>query len=153
MSRVLVLSGPGLGLLGSREPEIYGTTTLAAVHAALQQRATGLGVEVRCEQRNGEGELIDLLESERGVADGCVINPGGLSHTSVALADALRAFARPVIEVHVSNIHAREAYRRTSLTAEAAVGVITGLGVDGYLLALEAMAARLQGGTLMEARR
>ena len=139
MTRVLVLNGPNLGSLGRRDPELYGHATLADIEACLRRRAAELGVEVRCEQSNHEGVLIDLLEAERDRADGCIINPGGLSHVSVALADALRTFGRPVIEVHLSNIHAREPYRRTSLTAEAARGVIAGLGGDGYRLALEAL--------------
>ncbi len=139
MTRVLVLNGPNLGSLGCRDPHLYGSETLAEVERRLCDRAAELGVELRCEQSNHEGVLIDLLEAERETADGCIINPGGLSHVSIALADALRTFARPVIEVHLSNIHAREQYRHTSLTAEAARGVIAGLGADGYRLALEAL--------------
>ena len=138
MTRILVLNGPNLGSLGRRDPHLYGSATLADIEARLYRRAGELGVQLRCEQSNHEGALIDLLETEQD-ADGCIINPGGLSHVSIALADALRTFARPVIEVHLSNIHAREPYRHTSLTAEAARGVIAGLGADGYRLALEAM--------------
>jgi 3-dehydroquinate dehydratase-2 len=139
MTRVLVLNGPNLGSVGRREPEIYGDTSLPAIEAALRERATALKVDLRCEQSNHEGVLIDILEEEQGRAHGCLINPGGLSHTSIALLDALRAFAKPVIEVHLSNIHARESYRRTTVTAEAARGVITGLGAEGYLLGLAAL--------------
>jgi len=141
--RVLVLNGPNLGSLGRREPLRYGTTTLRDVEETLRERAAGLGLELRLEQSNHEGVLIDLLEEERDQAAGCIVNPGGLSHTSVALADAIRMFERPVIEVHVTNIHAREPYRRRSFTAAAAAGVITGFGPDGYVLALEALARML----------
>jgi 3-dehydroquinate dehydratase-2 len=143
MTRILVLNGPNLASLGRRDPQLYGSATLADIEARLRRRAAELGVELRCEQSNHEGVLIDLLEAERESAEGCIINPGGLSHVSVALADALRTFGRPVIEVHLSNIHAREPFRRTSLTAEAALGVITGLGADGYGLALDALARLL----------
>ena len=132
MTRILVLNGPNLGSLGRRDPHLYGSATLADIEACLHRRAAELRVELRCEQSNHEGTLIDLLEAEVD-ADGCIINPGGLSHVSIALADALRTFARPVIEVHLSNIHAREPYRHTSLTAEAARGVIAGLGAEDVL--------------------
>ncbi len=144
MTRVLLLNGPNLGTLGTRETEIYGTATLAEIEAIVRERAAGLGVELRSEQSNHEGALVDLLEAERSGADGCIINPGGLSHTSVALADAIRAFGKPVIEVHLSNIHAREPYRRVSLSAEAATGVIAGLGASGYLLALDGLVKMLE---------
>jgi 3-dehydroquinate dehydratase-2 len=144
MTRVLVLNGPNLSTLGTRETHVYGTATLADIEASLRARASELGVELRCEQSNHEGTLIDLLEQERGRADGCIVNPGGLSHTSVVLTDALRAFARPVVEVHLSNIHAREPHRRRSRTAEAAVAVIAGLGARGYVLALEGLVDMLQ---------
>jgi len=144
MTRVLVLNGPNLGSLGRREPQLYGTHTLADIERAVTERASALGLEVQFAQSNHEGALVDLLEKEAGRADACIINPGGLSHTSVALLDALRFFGGPVVEVHVSNICAREPYRRTSPTAEAAVGVITGLGAHGYVLALEAVARLLE---------
>jgi 3-dehydroquinate dehydratase II len=152
VTRILVLNGPNLGTLGTREPKLYGTATLADIEAAVRERAAELGIILRIAQSNHEGELIDILEAERARADGCVINPGGLSHTSIALADALRAFTRPVIEVHVTNIHARESERRVSYTAEAATGLIAGLGADGYVLALEAL-SRMVSGSRVEAKR
>jgi 3-dehydroquinate dehydratase-2 len=140
MTRVLVLNGPNLASLGRREPELYGGRSLADVESELRERAAALGVEIRAEQRNGEGELIGLIEAETGHADAVVINPGGFSHTSVALLDALRAFPGVVVEVHLTNTLQREAYRRVMLTAEAADALILGLGASGYALALEAAA-------------
>jgi len=142
-----VLNGPNLGTLGMRETAMYGTDTLAAIEARLRERAERLGVELRCEQSNHEGALVDILEAERSVAGGCIVNPGGLSHTSVALADALRAFGKPVVEVHITNIHAREAYRAVSLTAAAATAMVAGLGAAGYLLALDALVGLMDGET------
>jgi 3-dehydroquinate dehydratase II len=136
--RVLVLNGPNLGTLGRRQPEIYGTTTLAEIRDRLLEQAAGLDVELRWEQSNHEGALIDVIEEESGRSDACVINPGALAHTSVALADAVRGFAGPVVEVHLSNILAREEYRRTSHVGAAATAVITGAGAAGYGLALQA---------------
>jgi 3-dehydroquinate dehydratase-2 len=136
--RVLVLNGPNLGTLGRRQPEIYGITTLAEIRDGLLEQGAGLGVEVRWEQSNHEGALIDVIEEESGRSDACVINPGALAHTSVALADAVRGFSGPVVEVHLSNIFAREEYRRTSHIAAAATAVITGAGAAGYGLALQA---------------
>jgi 3-dehydroquinate dehydratase-2 len=136
--RILVLSGPNLATLGRRQPEIYGHTTLAEIHDELRRQAQTHGVELRCEQSNHEGALIDVLEEESGRSDACVLNPGGLAHTSIVLADAVRAFAGPVVEVHLSNILAREEYRRTSLVAAAANAVIVGAGAAGYGLALRA---------------
>jgi 3-dehydroquinate dehydratase II len=141
--RILVLNGPNLGSVGRREPHVYGGASLEEIEALVRARAGSLGVDLRWEQSNHEGELVDLLEEERGV-DGCIINPGALAHTSVVLLDAVRAFAKPVIEVHLSNIHAREPYRRRSFMSAAAVGVITGLGPQGYVLALEGMVNVLQ---------
>jgi 3-dehydroquinate dehydratase-2 len=142
VSRILVLHGPNLDLLGEREPDVYGAVDLATIAARLRRRAGELGVEVRIEQSNHEGTLVDILASERGRSQACIVNPGGLSHTSVVLLDALRAFPGLVVEVHLSNPSRREPYRRVLLTAEAADGVISGFGALGYELALEA-AARL----------
>jgi 3-dehydroquinate dehydratase-2 len=142
--RILVLNGPNLGTIGRREPEIYGRVTLAEIHDRLRREADALGVELRWELSNHEGALIDLIEEENGKAAAIVINPGGLAHTSVVLADALRGFEGPVVEVHLSNILSREEYRRTSHVAAAATAVITGAGGDGYVMALQA-AVRLAG--------
>ncbi|MFI5286439.1 MAG: type II 3-dehydroquinate dehydratase [Candidatus Dormibacteria bacterium] len=144
MTSILLLNGPNLASLGDREPDVYGAVTLAEIEAAVTARAAALGLTVRCEQTNHEGVMVDILEAERGHSAGCIINPGGLTHTSVVLADALRGFAAPVIEVHLSNILARESFRRISLSAEAAVAVITGLGLHGYVLAVEGLAKLLE---------
>ena len=143
MTRVLVLNGPNLGGLGRREPEVYGTMTLAELEECVRDRAARYGMEIRFEQSNHEGALIDILEAERERSDGCILNGGALTHTSIALVDALRFYAKPVVEVHLSNIHAREQYRHTSLTAAAARGIIAGLGPHGYLLAVDALAGIL----------
>lgn len=135
---LLVLNGPNLNLLGSREPQVYGHTTLAMLEAELQQQASAAGARLRCFQSNHEGALIDRIHAAR--ADGTrfiIINPGGLTHTSVALRDALAGVALPFIEVHISNVHAREEFRHHSYLAPIAVGVICGLGIDGYRLALQ----------------
>ena len=133
--KVLVINGPNLGTLGRREPEVYGTRTLADLEAMLAGRARDLGLEVSCKQSNHEGQLIDWIESER--SDAIVINPGALSHYSLALADALRGSGKPVVEVHISNVFSREHERHRMVTASAAKGVISGLGFEGYLAALE----------------
>lgn len=147
MTTVLVLNGPNLQSLGRRETDLYGEATLAEIEELIRRRAQDLGVSVCFEQSNHEGTLVDLLEAGRDSADACIINPGGLSHTSVVLADALRAFGKPVVEVHLSNILRREHYRRLSLTAAAAAGVIAGLGAEGYVLALEAVVQMLREAT------
>jgi 3-dehydroquinate dehydratase II len=138
--KVVVVNGPNLNLLGKREPEIYGTRTLDDLNRVVQSRAEGLGLEVSCFQGNSEGEIIDFLQQNAPGSLGVVINPGALSHYSLALYDCLQALALPVVEVHISNIHAREEFRSRSVTARAAKGVITGLGFTGYELALEYMA-------------
>lgn len=142
--RVLVLHGPNLNLLGRREPEIYGTRTLADVDASIEAAAKALGVAVEIDQSNHEGALIDRIQAAMGEAAGIVINPGGFTHTSVALRDALVGVALPVVEVHLSNVFAREAFRRESFVSPIALGVISGLGVEGYRLALEGLVAHLR---------
>ncbi len=142
---VLVLHGPNLNLLGNREPDIYGRTTLADIHAGMADRAKACGVRLESFQSNHEGELIDRVQSAREQGVGfIIINPGGYTHTSVALRDAFAAVEIPFIEVHLSNVHAREAFRRHSYFSDIAVGVIAGLGAQGYELALEAALSRLR---------
>ncbi len=143
-ARILVLHGPNLNLLGSREPEIYGRTTLADIHLQMETRARAAGVRLDSFQSNHEGELIDRVQSARESGVGfIIINPAGYTHTSVALRDAFAAVVIPFIEVHLSNVHAREAFRKHSYFSDIAVGVIAGLGAQGYQLALEAALARL----------
>lgn len=142
---VLVLHGPNLNLLGTREPDIYGRVSLASIHAAMEARSRAFGVRLESFQSNHEGELIDRVQSarEQGVRF-IIINPAAYTHTSIALRDALAAVAIPFIEVHLSNVHAREAFRRKSYFSDLAIGVISGLGAQGYELALEAALARLR---------
>ncbi len=143
MRKVLILNGPNLNLLGQRQPEVYGRTTLADVEAACRTLGAELGLEVDCAQSNHEGALVDLIQGARGTQGAIVINPGAYSHTSVAILDALNAFDGVVIEVHISNIHKREAFRHHSYVSHRADGVIAGCGTDGYLLALRRIAAVL----------
>lgn len=140
---ILVLHGPNLNLLGQREPEVYGTDTLADVDAALESLADELRVQVACRQSNHEGELIDWLHEARERFDGVLINPGGYTHTSVALRDAIASMDKPCVEVHLSNVYRREAFRHRSLTAPVCVGSIMGFGLQSYLLGLRALAHRL----------
>jgi 3-dehydroquinate dehydratase-2 len=142
---VLVLNGPNLNLLGTREPGIYGSRTLADIEAACVTRAAMLGLSVDFRQSNSEGVLIDWVQAARGGAAGIILNAGGLSHTSIALMDALAAVDLPLIEVHLSNIHRREPFRHHSYISSVARGVIVGLGGHGYELALDAMARLLAG--------
>jgi len=135
---ILVLNGPNLSTLGRREPEVYGTKTLADLESLLAGRAKELGVQLRFLQSNHEGHLIDWIETEP--SDAIIINPGALSHYSLALADALRGSGKPVVEVHISNVFRREPERHRMVTAAAAKGVISGLGFDGYLAALDYLA-------------
>ncbi len=138
--RVLVLHGPNLNLLGERQPDVYGTETLAEIDAAIAAGSRELGIEVRCEQHNGEGRIIEALHAARGAYDGVVINPGAYAHYSYAIADAIAAIALPVIEVHLTNVAGREPFRRRSVTASACRGTLSGLGAAGYLLAIRALA-------------
>ncbi len=137
--KVLVLHGPNLNTLGEREPELYGHGTLADIDAGLAQLAQAEGAQLETYQSNHEGELIDRIQAARGSADAIIINPGGYTHTSVALRDALIASDLPVVEVQLSNIHAREEFRQRSLVSDVALGVICGLGPIGYQLALRAL--------------
>ena len=143
--KILLLNGPNLNLLGTREPAVYGAATLASIVDDLSARATGLGVSLSSLQSNAEHVLIDAIHAARGDVDFILINPGGLTHTSVALRDALLGTAIPFIELHLSNVHAREAFRRHSYLSDAAVGVITGFGAHSYVLALDAAIQRLRG--------
>lgn len=142
---ILVLNGPNLNMLGVRQPEIYGSATLGDIEAACRERADALGLTLDFRQSNIEGELVAWLHEARDVADGIVINAGAYTHTSIALLDALTICELPVIEVHISNIFAREEFRHHSYISRAAQGVICGLGPDGYLYALDALARILRG--------
>ncbi|MFV0524482.1 MAG: type II 3-dehydroquinate dehydratase [Acidimicrobiales bacterium] len=145
-TRLLILNGPNLNLLGTREPEVYGHATLADIMADCVAHGETIGVAVHHDQANGEGALIDALHRARADDDGVVFNPGGYTHTSVALRDAIAAIGIPVVEVHLSNVHARESFRRRSLLAPVCLGTIAGLGAHGYRLAIDALAEHLRGG-------
>jgi 3-dehydroquinate dehydratase-2 len=140
MKRIVIANGPNLNLLGKREPHIYGKRSYADLVKTLRAKARNLGVEVAILQSNHEGELIDFLQKEAPGSLGIVINPGAFSHYSLALADCLQSLAVPAVEVHISNIHAREEFRSKTVTGRAAKGVITGLGFAGYLFAMEFLA-------------
>jgi 3-dehydroquinate dehydratase-2 len=137
--QILLLHGPNLNLLGTREPEVYGSTTLEEVNAMAKVYARERGLELRAEQTNHEGALIDILHVARNWADGVIFNPGAYTHTSVALRDAISAVKIPVVEVHLSNIHARESFRHTSMIAPVCLGQIAGFGWRGYLLGIDAL--------------
>ena len=143
--RVLVLHGPNLNLLGTREPEVYGTRGLDRIEADLAALGRKLGIEIECFQSNHEGALVDRVQGASGSFDGILINPAAYTHTSVALRDALVAVGLPFVEVHLSNVHAREPFRRRSLLSDRAVGVVTGFGAESYLLGLRGLAAHLRG--------
>ncbi len=141
--RVLVIHGPNLNLLGTREPDVYGTQTLVDLDSALARLAEELHVELHAAQYSAEGAIIDALHAARGGCDAVIINPGAYGHYSYAIADAIAAIGLPVIEVHLSNVHSREHFRRTSVVAPACIGSISGFGMDSYLLALRAAAQRI----------
>jgi 3-dehydroquinate dehydratase-2 len=140
MKRLMILNGPNLNLLGVREPHIYGTTTLAQVRENCEQHASRLGLELSFHQSNHEGELVDWIQSARQTADAIIINPAGYSFSSIAILDAIKAFDGPVLEVHISNIHARDELHRHSKISSAVSGVICGLGPYGYIAAMHAVA-------------
>ena len=140
MKTFLVISGPNMNLLGTRKTSIYGEGSLEDIHRGLQARAGELGVAVECRQFNGEGEIIDSLQSAHGRFDGVIINAGALAHYSYALRSAIGAMLLPCVEVFISNVHAREEFRHTSVLAPVCVGVIAGFGKKSYLLALDALA-------------
>lgn len=144
--KIAVIHGPNLNLLGRREPAVYGTDTLEAVNQRLASLAGELGVELTFFQANGEGALIDFVQEAAASVSGFVVNAGGYTHSSVALRDALSGVGRPFVEVHMSNVHARETFRHASVLAGAARGVVTGFGVDSYLLALRGLVAWVQQG-------
>lgn len=138
-SRVLVLNGPNLNLLGTREPDVYGATTLDDITRELEDLGRQLGATVECRQSNQEGQLIDWLHDARDSFDGVVINPGGLTHTSVSLRDGIAAAGLPTVEVHISNTHARESFRHQSVTAAVCIGSVIGFGKNSYSLGLRAL--------------
>lgn len=144
MSVIYVLNGPNLNLLGKRQPEIYGAETLADVEKACRRLGAELGHEIRFHQSNREYEIIDWIHAAREDGAGIVINPAAFTHTSVAILDALNAFDNPVIEVHISNVHKREAFRHHSFVSQRADGVIAGLGTEGYQLAIRRIASLIK---------
>ena len=143
---VLVIHGPNLNLLGTREPGIYGSTTLADLDAHVAREAEGLGIGVRSVQHNSEGAIVDELHAARGGVDAVVINPGAYTHYAYAIRDAIAAIGLPVVEVHLTNVHARESFRATSVVAGVCLGTIAGFGKESYVLALRALAANARHG-------
>jgi 3-dehydroquinate dehydratase II len=142
--RISVLNGPNLNLLGQREPEVYGRTTLSEIEAMVREAARGQGAEIDWFQTNHEGALVDAVQALKGRADGALINAAALTHSSLALRDALLAVQVPFVELHLSNIFAREPARRHSMIADLALGMVTGFGAQSYLLALQALVGRLR---------
>lgn len=147
MVSILVLNGPNLNLLGTRQPEIYGTTTLAMVEEECRKAAQALGISVACAQSNHEGVLIDAIHDARGVHDGIVLNAGAYTHSSIALMDAVASVGIPTVELHLSNVHARESFRHVSFLSKVALGMICGFGPAGYAFALQALAEHVRART------
>ena len=144
MTSLLILNGPNLNLLGQRQPEIYGHMTLADVHELCDNKAKILGIDIEFEQTNHEGRMVDLIQVAKKTHDGIILNAGAYTHTSIALFDALTAVEIPAIELHLSNVFSREAFRHHSYISNVAIGVICGFGAHGYLLAIDAMLAHLE---------
>ena len=142
--KILLINGPNLNLLGKREPGIYGTRTLADIVSDVRSRASELGVEIDDFQSNDEGAIVTKIGAVDGAYDGIILNPAAYTHTSVAIGDALKAVDAPCVEVHLSNIHAREDFRKSSLTAGACIGQVSGFGASSYLLALEGLVAHIR---------
>lgn len=140
MKKIVIINGPNLNMIGKREPELYGSTTLEDINEMIRTRAQALGVQVDFFQSNSEGELVTRIQQCLGTADGIIMNPGAYGHYSYALLDALNAVQVPCIEVHISNTHKREAFRHTSTIVTACIGQIVGMGTDGYIMALEKFA-------------
>jgi len=143
--RILLINGPNLNTLGTREPDVYGNVTLSEIEARVREKASALNVEVRAFQSNSEGALIDFIQAEAPDAAGIIINPGALTHYSFALRDALAASGLPAIEVHISNIYGREHFRRRSVTAACCLGIVAGLGWRGYVAAFDALVEMMRG--------
>lgn len=141
MKKILIINGPNINILGTRETKIYGTITLAEIEKELSLLATKLDVEISFFQSNHEGEIVDKIQSSTNIISGIIINPAAFTHTSIAIRDALAAISTPIIEVHISNIYAREKFRHKSYVAPIALGQIAGLGIDGYLFALRKLAS------------
>jgi len=144
MTSLLILNGPNLNLLGQRQPEIYGHMTLADVHELCDNKAKILGIDIEFEQTNHEGRMVDLIQVAKKTHDGIILNAGAYTHTSIALFDALTSVEMPAIELHLSNVFSREAFRHHSYISNAAIGVICGFGAHGYLLAIDAMLAHVE---------
>lgn len=143
MTSILILNGPNLNLLGTRQPEIYGHTTLSDVEEMCRRHGKSRGIDIVCAQSNHEGALVTAIQEARGTHDGIVLNAGAYTHTSIALMDAIKGTEAKVVELHLSNVHAREEFRHRSFISPVAVGVIAGFGAQGYILAIDALAAHL----------